>query len=152
VNQAYKCRPLYVEYLDMIQHKNGILHNHPREIVRHTLDTQQRNFQRMHHVRLTERYARVLLNPFPFCFCCLIAVAGRVGGQEHPDPTRLKSLLCHPLCLFLYCSLPIPRARMLRSSAAAGGYCRVAFSCPAPARRHPPPTIHPLCCVGVRAA
>jgi uncharacterized protein YdaL len=48
VNHAYKCRPLYVEYLDMIQHKNGILHNHPREIVRRTPDTPQRNFQRMH--------------------------------------------------------------------------------------------------------
>lgn len=26
VNQAFKCRPIYVEYLRMIQHKNEIIH------------------------------------------------------------------------------------------------------------------------------
>src|SRR4051812_5262785 len=29
VNHEYKCRPLYMEYLKMIQHKNGILHVFP---------------------------------------------------------------------------------------------------------------------------
>jgi len=32
MNHAYKCRPLYTEYLDMIQHKNAILHDNKREI------------------------------------------------------------------------------------------------------------------------
>lgn len=27
VNHAYKCRPIYVEYLKMIQHKNFIAHD-----------------------------------------------------------------------------------------------------------------------------
>jgi hypothetical protein len=29
VNHAYKCRPIYVEYLRMIQHKNHIIHDIP---------------------------------------------------------------------------------------------------------------------------
>lgn len=29
VNQAFKCRPIYVEYLRMIQHKSHILHDIP---------------------------------------------------------------------------------------------------------------------------
>jgi hypothetical protein len=34
VNQEYKCRPIYTEYLRMIQHKNGIIHDHPEFLVR----------------------------------------------------------------------------------------------------------------------
>ena len=36
VNQEYKCRPIYTEYLRMIQHKNGIIHDHPDFLVRTT--------------------------------------------------------------------------------------------------------------------
>ena len=32
VNHAYKCRPLYLEYLRMIQHKNGIIIDVPDTI------------------------------------------------------------------------------------------------------------------------
>jgi hypothetical protein len=39
VNHAYKCRPLYVEYLAMIQHKNAIIHDYPKEIVSYSLKT-----------------------------------------------------------------------------------------------------------------
>lgn len=34
VNQEYKCRPIYTEYLRMIQHKNGIIHDHADFLVR----------------------------------------------------------------------------------------------------------------------
>jgi hypothetical protein len=33
VNQAFKCRPIYVEYLRMIQHKNSIIHDYPAYMV-----------------------------------------------------------------------------------------------------------------------
>jgi hypothetical protein len=142
VNHAYKCRPIYVEYLAMISHKNGFVHNFPTEIVRRRRTHERPDHS--DHSRWRPTKFAPLTRRCPL-FCARAAAA--VRGEEHPVATALSCDL-----LFFFCLTRLPSRGWFgwRQRSHASAYLHAPMDCWSllalplpPLRSHTCHSLHP---------